>query len=518
MVRIACLFFVAAVVSLSASAAVKMPRIFGDNMVLQQQKPVAVWGTALPNASVEVVFGEDSAKTKAGPDGKWKVFLPAQKASFFPRTLSVSENGAVGAEFGNVLVGEVWITGGQSNMEWYIKNTDAFERALSDARNYKIRQFTQVILASDSVRDDVVDRKARWIESLDKSNAGKWAAVSYYFAEEIAKAMNVPVGILYTPVGGASMMPFTPGDVLADSKGYFKKRYEEFLERSKGDTHEKSVARWRKARAEFEAKQKADEAAGKKPAVMPHYLRAAPWRGVPFPFYWRSTPTLLYNGSVLPILPYSTRGIIWYQGCADSSAEAAEVFDDMLEKMAGAWRRDSGEADKPFLIVQLASFSTDHKFAEVREAQFKAANKMKNSGVINIADTGEQWDIHPRDKDIVGSRLGKLALQKVYKKPGVFAQSPEMKTVLFNGPKAEVKFETFGRGLEARGDVRGFEVLAGGKWLPASAKLNGETVVVENPDGAEIRGVRYLWHSWVRPDVCLFNKDGLPAFPFLKTK
>lgn len=514
--RIVCLLF--AMASLSASAAIKMPRIFGDNMVLQQQKPVAVWGTALPNASVEVVFGGDSAKAKADADGKWKVFLPAQKASFFPRTLSVSENGAVAAEFGNVLVGEVWLAGGQSNMEMKIKKTDALERALADARKYKIRIFSQTVMGSEGVRDDVADRRAHWIETLDNSSADKWTAVGYYFAEEIARALNVPVGILYTPAGGASMIPYSPADVLANSKGYFKRRYEGFLEKSKGDTHEKSVARWKKARAEFEAKQKADEAAGKKPAAMPYYLKAAPWKGVPFPLNWRATPSLLYNGAVLPILPYSARGIIWYQGCADAGDGAFEVFGDMLEKMAGAWRRDSGEADKPFLIVQLASFSTRSHFAEVRAAQLATANKMKNSAAINIVDTGEQRDIHPRDKDIVGSRLGKLALQKVYKKAGVFAQSPEMETVLFNGSKAEVKFKTFGRGLEARGALRGFEVRSGGKWLPASAKLSGETVVAENPDGAEIDGVRYLWRSWARPDVCLFNKDGLPAFSFSKTK
>ncbi len=512
---------------------IKMPSIFGDNMMFQQEKPIRIWGSAEPNATVKAEFNGKQTQVKADTKGEWEMSLPAEKASFDAKKLIVSENGKVNKTFKNILVGEIWIAGGQSNMEWKVKNSTDKEKAIENAKklNGKIRYFLQSSGGYSKVPKMEFQKGAQWI-IVDDKNVEKTSAVGYYFAERLLKDLNIPVAIIYASKGGTHMAAWTDKETLLNG---WTKNYKTFtdiiktLETYDNTAYQKAVTAHKEKLAKHDKAVAEAKKAGKKPPSVPWYFRYPPSTESPIPDY--KTPIIHFNGKIVPMRNFVVRGVIWYQGESDAgTTEQLKNFTESFGMVIDSWRRFMQAPDLPFLQVQLASFGTTADWATARQAQLKNTKVFKNVYMAPIIDCGEKHDIHPKNKTTVGERLEKIALAKIYGRTDIVADAPEVESVTIKngnsvkskfakkfknkGDEAIVTFKTFGKKLIGKGEPRGFEVLVGDKWVKANASLKGEIVTVKSPNGEKIKAVRYLWSSWTIPNVWLYNEDGLPALPF----
>ena len=478
-----------------SQAEVKLPGLFSDNMVLQREKPVAVWGWADDGERVTVKLGNNEASTEA-KGGKWKVYLPKLKAGG-PHTLSVrGKNDELTRT--NVLVGEVWICSGQSNMEW--RMSQSFEPAndIKGSQNNKIRLFTVPKLKANEPVDDV---KASWV-ACEPSEVANFSAVAYYFGRDLQKELGVPVGLIHTSWGGSPAEVWMREEILAENPLYKAEILDPFPNQLKG--FEDEVAKWESEKVSLEKD-------GKK------ITRGRPW-GI-----WK--PSELYNGMIAPLIPYSIRGAIWYQG--ESNAGRAHQYRSLFADMISNWRFDFGQGDFPFLMVQLAPWDRNKQrdlseiakepvesdWAELREAQLLTTKLLPNVGMAVITDVGDKDDIHPAKKGPVGARLARAARGIAYGEKGTFS-GPIYRSMRIDGGKAIISFDHTGRGLTAKdGDLKGFAIAgADREFVWAKAEINGNEVVVSSPEVPHPVAVRYGWADY--PVVNLFNKEGLPASPF----
>ena len=491
--RLACaVIFLTAVHA--ARAEVRLPAIFSDNMVLQRQKPIAVWGWADDGEQVTIKLGKNGVSTEA-KDGKWRVYLPAMKAGG-PYTLTVKgQNELIRT---NVLMGEVWICSGQSNMEWRMAQTFEPAKAIESSKNAKIRLFTVPKLKANEPVEDV---KGAWV-FCDPTTVSNFSAVAYYFGRDLQEELHVPVGLIHTSWGGSPAEVWVREEILADNPLYKSEILDRFPEQEKWFNAE--VAKWEKEKAELEAE-------GKK------ITRGRPW-GI-----WK--PSELYNGMIAPLVPLAIRGAIWYQG--ESNAGRAYEYRSLFADMISNWRLDFGQGDFPFLLVQLAPWDKAKKrdlaeitrepgesdWAELREAQLLTTKVLPNVGMAVITDVGDKDDIHPTKKEPVGSRLALAARSIAYGEKVAFS-GPIYKSLQIKGDKAIVSFDHVGRGLVAKdGELKGFAIAgADRKFVWAEARINGDTVVVSSPEVSQPVAVRYGWSDF--PVVNLFNRNGLPASPF----
>ncbi len=492
--------------------AIWMPKVFSDGMMLQRDMPVKVWGTADANAKVEVEFGGKRKSTKADADGEWSLKLDKMPADKNPREMTVYENGKVGKKIGDILVGEVWILGGQSNMEWRLKNTTDAKAAVARADYPTMRYFFQPHWLSEKPSKDSCEG-SKWIAA--KGDAiDVYSGVGFYFGERLMKDLDVPVGLIYAARGATKMLCWMPEEAM--DKDVYTSKYKADFDKKKAaytpEVYKKKVEEYKAKMAKAKAEDEKLKAEGKPPAKRVWFFSFAPEKTTPL-FQW-DTPCQFFNAMLSPLKGYTLRGAIWYQGCSDAHKESVESFDNQMCVLVEAWRKNFENKNMPFFQVQLASYVGNQYWPRAREQQLKSAMAMKNGGVANIIDCGEEKDIHPKDKTTVGTRLEKIALRDVYGMKNVQPYGPILKSVIYDGSTATVKFKTGGRGLVGKGEPRGFKVLVGEKWTDAKAEIKGNTVVLKSADGGNIEGVRYLWESWARPNVWLFNKDGLPAFSF----
>jgi len=493
-------------------AEIVMPKIFSDNMVLQRGEPVKIWGKATPNASVEVKFGKLSQKAKASEEGKWSLFLPSMKANKENQTLQVFENSQLGKEIQNVLVGEVWIAGGQSNMQWTLNNSDDGEKAKERANYPMMRFFLQRVDAIAAEPQEDSPAGASWVV-VSPESAFRLSAIGFYFIEKLMQDLDVPVAIVETPLGGSAMVVWLTREDMEGIPSY-QERIKLFDEKNANYNYEEAVEnqkiafeKWKKERDEAVAKGESfkkgppreprPEAAGE-PQVMPAYL---------------------YNAKIAPIQGFTSRGFIWYQGESDATNKENE-FLDKFERLIDSWRKYWDKKDMPFYFVQLASFGPAD-WAETRWQQYLTTKKMKNVELVTAIDLGTEDDIHPRQKTEVGVRLANIALKNVYDKKDVYPFGPEMKSVSYKADTATVSIDSLKRKLVEKGEPRGFEVLIGGKWIDAiettfDAKKN--TISIKAPDSKEIEGIRYLGKHWSQPDVYIYSEDELPLLPFIDKK
>ena len=514
------LISLASLFAASLFAEIKMPAIFGDNMMFQQQKPINIWGTAKPNAQVKAMFNFKYTQAKADKDGNWKMALPAEAASFSPKALVMFEDNIPSLTIKNILVGEVWLAGGQSNMEWRVAKTTDRDLAVKNAAKLKgkMRYFKQSSDGYSKVEKNEFQKGAKWI-MVDEKNVDGTTAVGYYFAERLLADLKVPVGIIYASKGASTMAAWTDKQTLLNGwcKDYAPiagiiKRLETYTDAE----YKQLLAAHNKKVADFDARVAKAKAEGKKPPVPSWDFRLSP--SIESPIVDYKTPTLHFNGKIAPMRNFVFRGVIWYQGESDSNPGLLEHYTESFGMLIDCWRKRLGNPDLPFLQVQLASYDNiPREWCLARQAQFENTKKFKNVYMACIIDTGEENNIHPHDKTTPGARLEKIALQKIYGFNAV-SDAPEFKSAEFDGGAAKVFFNDFGAGLCFKGEPRGFEVLVDGKWQPAKAALENGAVVVKSSDGKQIAGVRYLWHNWISPDACLFNKQGLPAIPFEKLK
>lgn len=481
---------------LTASAQLKVAALFSDNMVLQQGMPVAVWGWANDGDVVTVKFRGQSVAAKTR-DSKWMVKLRALKLGE-PETLSIATAQQT-ITFTNVLVGEVWVCSGQSNMEWPLNRSFEPQADIAASAHPKIRLFTVPKLKANT---PVADVKGTWVECNPQTTPG-FSAVAYYFGRELQKARNVPVGLIHTSWGGSPAEVWMSEPFLAAKPEYQR----DILEKYQADFRNYQTA-LEKFNQETDELKKQGQSQSKK----------AP--GAP---YWK--PTELYNGMIAPLLPYAIRGAIWYQG--ESNAGRAEQYRRLFPDMIRNWRQDWGQGNFTFLAVQLAPWDKNKKrsleqitekpedsdWAELREAQGLATKTLTKVGMAVITDVGDKDDIHPTKKAPVGARLALAARGIAYGEKIEFS-GPLFKSMRVKGNQAIISFNHAKSGLEARGgELTGFAVCGEDrKFVWAKAEIEGSKVIVSSPAVAKPVAVRYGWSD--HPVVNLWNKDGLPASPF----
>jgi sialate O-acetylesterase len=470
--------------AVTASADVKLPAVISDGMVLQQGIAVPLWGAADEGESITVEMQGQKVSTTA-KDGKWMLKLQPLKAGG-PFTLSITGKNKI--EFKNVLVGEVWVCGGQSNMQWAVKQTNEAEKSIAEAVYPQIRLFTVPRLETDK---PVTEIKSGWFE-CSPDTIPDFSAVGYFFGRELHLARKVPVGLIDNAVGGSPAESWMNAEALqADAE------YKSFLAAYPG-----RLEQWQAQMEKHKAAVEQAKADGKRPPNPP----GKPWM-----------PAGLYNGMVTPIAPYAIKGAIWYQGEANATRayQYRRLFPDLIRN----WRATWGQGDFPFLFVQLAAFGPNGKtlgdsdWAELREAQTMTLKAAPNTGQALAIDYGTYDDIHPKNKLPVGQRLALAARAVAYGEKLVHA-GPTYQAVKFDGNQAVLSFANVGKGLEARdGALKGFLIAGADKvFHAATAEIKGKRVVVTSANVSQPVAVRYAWAKY--PEVNFYNKEGLPAVPF----
>ncbi|CAM2984865.1 sialate O-acetylesterase [Rariglobus hedericola] len=477
--------------------------LFTNNAVLQREKPIPVWGTADAGEKVSVTFGGKTVATTADTAGKWRVDLPAQPANSTPADLVIAGKNTI--TLANVVVGEVWIASGQSNMEWSINNT--FDKALDVPASAKfplIRHIKIKKTVAEAPASTVIIDRNTW-EVASPETTGNFSAVGYYFAKDLYELLNVPVGIIGSNWGG------TPVESWISAEAYKTVP----VEAAKvNERWTKALAEYPERKAAFDANVaalKAEQAAAKA-ANQPFTKQIpSPWNAPQGPGH-PNTPMGLNNGMIAPLVPYALRGAIWYQG--ESNAGRASEYRALFSAMITGWRSQFAQGDFPFYWVQLANYQSpiDTAWAFLREAQTQTLS-LPATGQAVIVDIGDVRDIHPRNKKDVGRRLARLALVRDYGfkivDSGPVFEKAERKDSSF-----VVSFTKSDSGLNAPlNDLGGFELAGEDKvFKPAQAKIEGATVVVTSAEVPAPVAVRYAWRN--APLAGLFNKEGLPAVPF----
>ena len=509
------LLFAFAALASAASAGVELPSVFSDRMVLQRGAAVPVFGTAEPGAEVTVSFAGQTASAGAGDDGSFKVTLDPLEASGEGRVLTVSSGGEE-ASINDVLVGEVWVGSGQSNMSWMVQNSLSAEVEWLTSRDDEVRLFKVPMVTAAEPQSDV---EAEW-KAAGPGTVRDFSAVLYFFGRTIHDAVGVPVGLIQTSWGGTRAEAWTPAEALKaepelepilatwdERAANYDAAKADAQHKAAMEKHEQRLAAWKKRRA-------ADAASAGQPPRKPQKQGD--------PTTDRHRYSTLYNAMVHPLIPYGIRGAVWYQG--ESNSGRAVQYRTLMATLIKSWRQRWG-ADFPFYQVQLANFKEpsdapqESGWAELREAQQIAADAVGNAGVAVITDIGAAKDIHPKDKQNVGHRLARLALVDVYGQD-ITRSGPTVKDVSVNDGSVAVTFENLGKnGLTGltpyyNRPLTGFEVAGeDGKYANARAVLKGnDTVVLTSPDVPAPKTVRYNWAD--NPQGTLFNKAYLPAAPF----
>jgi sialate O-acetylesterase len=483
----------------SARADVKLSPMFGDHMVLQQGVPVPVWGTADAGEAVTVSLGEQKATATADASGKWVAKLPALTANAQPAQLAVKGKNELAVK--DVLVGEVWVCSGQSNMEMNVASSLRPEEERNDAANYpNVRMFT---VEKAVAGKPLATLRGSW-EVAGPQTAGRFSAVGYFFGRELNKQLNVPVGLIHTSWGGTPAESWTTAEALAadaDFKPIVDRWNQQFADFGK------QLGKLSQAISEWQGSAASQAGTPAPDGALPQDPRSNPWR-----------PSGLYHAMIAPVVPYAIKGATWYQG--ESNAGRAYQYRKLLPAMIGSWRKAWGQGEFPFLIVSLANFTPvkdepgDSEWAELREAQTLTANQPNNGQAITI-DIGDAVDIHPKNKQEVGRRLALVALHDTYKKDVPHA-GPTFQSMSVEGDKAVLKFKNTYGGMTAKGGdtLKGMAVAGDDhKWYWADAKIAGADMVVVHSDKvSKPVAVRYAWAN--NPVCNLYNQAGLPAVPF----
>ncbi len=484
------------------SAEVKLAAVFSDHMVLQRDKPIPVWGWADPGEKITVRFsGQSKTTTAAAGEGKWLVKLDPLKASVTPGTLQVgSDQPARLIKINDVLVGEVWLGSGQSNMAMTVARSLNFHAEKAAAKLPLIRMFRESSNGADTPQTNA---KGTW-SVCSPETVGTFSATLYFFGRELHNELDVPVGLINSSVGGTPIESWVAAEVQAQSpelKATHKaaaKAYAAFDVAQAQTQYETALARWKKQAAQAKA-------AGQ---PVPRRPRNAADR-----HQQRGGPGGLFNGKISPLVPYAIRGAIWYQGEANSQPGKGHLYQFQLPLLVKDWRERWGE-DFPFAWVQLPNFERPGEgWMLVREGMLKTL-RLPETGMAITTDIGDPKDIHPKNKQEVGLRLAFWALGDVYQKEGVATSGPLPTKHEIQGNKVIISFAHTDGGLKAKGGKLSGFVIAGAdnQWLPAEAKIEGDTVIVAHPQLPKPIAVRYAWNA--NPQCNLYNGAGLPASPF----
>lgn len=489
------------VLLLSAAAAallhaeVRVPKIISNHMLVQRGVPVHIWGTAAAGESVTVGMAGQSVKTEADGTGRWEAFL-APIAPVGPHKLTIEGTNKLTIE--DVLVGEVWVGSGQSNMVWPVMMSTNADKEVKEADFAQIRLFRVKNATSDYPLDDV---EGEWTWCTPETVKG-FSAVGYFFARHLREKVGAPVGIIQSARGGTPAVAWTSRLTLASDPA---------LAPSTAD-YAKFIEDYPRAYARYLAKRKDWEAAVTKARAQGAKLPNPPSQPVGPGHHW--VPSNLYNAMIAPLTPYPIRGVIWYQGENDAVVQRSYMYRRLFRTLIEDWRRAWGLGDFPFLFVQLANFAKapQGQWPELREAQTMALS-LRNTGMAVTIDIGDTNDTHPKNKQDVGLRLGLAARAIAYNQKVVYS-GPLYRQLSREGSALRVWFDHTDGGLVAKGgELKSFEIAgADGKFVAAQARIDTNTVVVTSSEVANPVSVRYGWAD--SPECNLYNGEGLPASPF----
>jgi len=489
-----------------ARADVSLNNMFGDHMVLQQGIKNKVWGKADPGEAVTVTLGAQKHSATADANGMWHVFLDPVQEYGGPHTLTVTGKNTV--TFNDVLIGEVWVCAGQSNMQWSLNNTnDAdLERAAATFPNIRLISVPQV-----GTQEPQSNFKGQWTV-CSPDTVGNFSAVGYLFGRQLHQTLGVPVGLINNAWGGSAAEAWVKRDKLAANEKLKPlmdrwAKLEADLPAAMAD-YEQKLSDWKAAVAKAKAESKPEP----KPPGSPE----APMKG-------NARPGNIHSGVLTPSIGYGIKGAIWYQG--ESNAGRAYQYRELFPFMIKTWREEWGLGDFPFYWVQLADFKgekpepAESEWAELREAQTMTMKALPNTGEAVIIDIGEGKDIHPKNKQDVAKRLARWALVETYKVPGITARSPLYKAMEKQGAKIVLSFDNVASNA---GGWRPFDVaepqgftIAGAdkKFVAAKASILPDgRIEVMSEAVTEPVAVRYAWAD--NPVCNMYSAAGLPLTPF----
>jgi sialate O-acetylesterase len=478
----------------SAFSQVKLPAIISDGMILQQKSKAALWGWAAPGETVSILPSWTGKKVSAKADasGKWMAYVKTAKAGG-PHSITFSSSNTITVT--DVLLGEVWLASGQSNMEFFIGKTSNasytgvinHDAVMKDAEHPGIRQIDVPNKVADEPQQDF---KGVW-KKCTASTIDTFSAVAYFFALDIQKATRFPVGIINSTWGGTPAESWTRKDVLQNDPDLLPilDRYTKALEvyPKESEKYKTALEKWR-----------ADT--GKRKGAAP----AAPMG----PTHNKS-PYKLYNGMIAPIQPYTLKGVLWYQG--ESNADRAFQYRNLFTKMIRQWRTEWNAPKLPFYFVQISPHRSQNP--EIRDAQLYVYRTVPATGIVVTTDNGDSLDIHPRNKELVGSRLARWALKNEYGKKDVVVSGPLYKSMKVEGSKIRIRFDHADGLRAADGTLKEFMIAgADSVFVPAVAEISGNSVLVWSDKVQQPKAVRFAWRNIPKAD--LVNKEGLPASPF----
>ena len=445
----------------SVKAEIKLPAVFGNNMVLQQQTEAAIWGKATPGKSVKVVtsWNKKSYSTKSDNEGNWKLKV-ATPAAGGPFSISISDGKTL--TLNNVLIGEVWICSGQSNMQMTMSGylnqpVIGANEAIATSANNSIRLFTVERVKSLEPAEDFT---GSWLECTPE-NVANFSATAYFFGKMLQQALGVPVGLINSSWGGTRIEPWI-------SENGFK-NFDWVKLPDKKMTGE----------------------------------------------YNQQTPTVLYNAMIAPMVGYAFRGGLWYQG--ESNRNEPAQYEKLMAGLVQNWRAEWGIGDFPFYYVQIAPFdygTVGLNSAYLREAQLKASTAIPNMGMASIMDLGEKDRIHPAHKKEAGERLAFLALANTYGQKGIEFSGPVLKEMIVEGQMVKLTFDHAKNGLTTfNNKLENFKIAGENKrFYPAEAFITGKGITLFSPQVEKPVAVRYAFDDFVVGE--LFNTEGLPASSF----
>ncbi|OVE80806.1 hypothetical protein BVY04_04865 [bacterium M21] len=496
---------------LQAADALKVAKIFSSHMVLQQNAKVPIWGWAAPTTEVMVTFAGQSQKAVTDKDGKWQVKLTPLKTSKEGRSMTISGAGST-TTLEDILVGEVWLCSGQSNMEWKIDMLKIDTASIKAAAEFPLIRHCKVARRpSPTPQKDCI---ADW-QICSPKTVGTFSATAYFFGMNLHKELDVPIGLVNSSWGGTPIESWLPFDQQRDNEAIQKLKanfdrqattYDEVKEKEKFDA---ATAKWKES---IKGMDRSKINWRKRPKMRAH------------PHKSQRYPGSLYNGMIVPLETLAIRGAIWYQGESNArSVETGSYYKKQLTDMITSWRtRWQQHDDFPFYFVQLPNFMAPQKnpvdhdamWPVVRESFYRVHKDLKNAAMAITIDIGEEKNIHPGNKAEAGRRLALQALQNAYSKP-IVGCGPVFKSHKIVDNKVILTFDNIGSGLMAKdGELKTFAIAgADKKFVWATASTDGKTVTVSSDEVVNPAAVRYAWAN--NPIGCnLYNKENLPASPF----
>lgn len=498
------ILMVATLAATPVTAEVTVSNLFTDHMVLQRDVPVVVWGNASAAEQVSIVLAGKTETTEADDDGRWQAQLPPLSVGSGPHTLVIEASNRI--EIKDILIGEVWVCSGQSNMAFSVSAANDPDLESLSANFPKIRIISVPQTGSQTPLDNF---QGKW-EPVTPESVKSFSAVGYFFGRQLHQTLNVPIGLIDTAWGGSACEAWVPREVLEEA-GEYQELLAKWDDAAKAydpavvaQRYERQLAAWKLA----VAKAMQDKKPAPRRPRLPRNILTGQHR-----------PANLFNGVLNPIIGYGIRGAIWYQG--EHNAGRAYQYRNLFPLMIDTWRKRWNQGDFSFYWVSLADFQDEvaepvgSSWAELREAQTMVMSKLPNTGEAIITDLGESHDIHPRNKQDVAKRLARWALAKDYGIELVY-RSPLYKSYETKGNRIIVTFDHIGGGLDTFDvrEVRGFAIAGENKkFVNATARIIGKNQVeVWNDTITAPVSVRY---AWAQNPICnLQNKEHLPVTPF----